>query len=300
MILVKSALINESALTSSTIGEPDGAEIVWSAYTSVIGDRRINTTTHRIYEAVIVSTQDPADGVNASPPTWVDVAPTNKWAMFDAVNNTLSNETTSLVVEIDTDTYIDSIAGFLISGVDSINVTVTDPFEGEVYNTDVAMVDDSGVVDLYTYYYSPFVNINKFALYDLPPYVNATITVTFTGATLSVGSLVVGNRINLGVATMGSSRQLLDYSRFEEDSFGTLTVTTGRKAKLVNYDVTIPIDRIDYTYDTIESITTIPSVWSATDDVNDPRLVLGYYRNHLETFDNPSVVFTTIQVQGVV
>ncbi len=300
MIVVKPTLIDDSSLTSSTIAEPDTGETVWAAYTSTIGDRRINITTHRIYEAVIASTDDPIVGVTKNPATWVDVAPTNKWAMFDAVNNTVSTEATSLVVEIDAANYIDSVAGFLISGVESINVTVNDPVDGEVYNVDVAMVDDSQVVDLYTYYYSPFININKFALYDLPPYFNATITVTFTGTDISVGNLQVGNRIELGTATMGSSRQLLDYSRFEEDTFGTLTVTPGRKAKLINYDVTIPIASSDYVYDTISSLTGIPSVWSATDDVNDPRLVFGYYRDHLETFTNPSVVFTTIQVQGII
>lgn len=302
MIVVKPVEVTDSILTSSTIPEPDTGETVWTPGTYTLGTRRISTTTHRIYEVVADpdTTDDPVVGVNANPPTWVDVAPTNKWAMFDTVNSTRSEETTQLIVEITAGQVVNSIAGFSIREVNDINITVTDPIDGIVYNTDVDMNDNSEVADWYYYFFSPIVKRSNFALLDLPAYPNATIKMTADGNDIKFGTLVVGNQFNLGAANYGTSVQLLDFSRKETDDFGNIVVTPRRNSKLVDFDVTIAKDRVNFVFNFISTITTIPAVWIGDDGSNDPTLVFGYYRDYQNNISSPTITDATIQVEGLV
>jgi len=302
--VVKPVEITDAKFTSSTIPEPDASvgEIEWSAASYNTGVRRIKSSTHRVYEVTAVpsTTDDPEVGVLADPPTWVNVAPTNKWALFDSVNSTQSLETTQLIVEITNGQTVNSVAGFSIEEATAINITVTDPMVGEVYNTDVDMVDNSAVADWYYYYFAPIVQVSQFALLDLPAYPDATIKMTVDGNDIKFGSFVLGNQIELGVANYGTSVQLLDFSRKEPDDFGNIVVTQGRTSKLVDFDVTIPKEKVNFVFSVLSSITTIPSVWVGDDGSNDPTLVFGYYRDYQNNISSPTITDATIQVEGLV
>jgi len=302
--VVKPITIDDSIIDSSTIPEPDASvgEVTWTAGTRLLGERFISIVTHRVYEVVAdpSTTDDPVVGVNANPPTWVNVAPTNKFAMFDNINSTQSEETTQLVIVITAGEITNSVAGFNIQGANAINVTMDDPVAGEVYNRDVDMNDNSEVSDWYYYFFSPIVDVQQFALLDLPAFPDATITITVDGGAIKFGSLILGNQIELGIANFGTSVQLLDFSRKETDSFGNVVVTQGRTSKLVDFDVTIPKDKVNFVFNTLSSITTIPSVWIGDDGTNDPTLVFGYYRDYQNNIDTPTITSATIQVEGLV
>jgi len=302
VILIKPISIENGALTGSTVPEPDAGETVWTAGTYNKGDRRISTVTHRVYEVVADPTthEDPVNGVDSNPPTWVDVGPTNRWAMFDTVNSTQTSESTQLIVELDTGLLVNSIAGFSIEGATSINVTMDDPTEGEVYNNDLEMIDNSEVTDFYYYYFSPIVQISSFALLDLPAYSNATLTLTVNGNNILFGNLVLGNQVPLGIANYGTSVQLLDFSRKETDIFGNTVVTKGRTSKRVTYDVTIQKSKVNYVFDTIASVTTTPAVWIGDDASNDPTLVFGYYKDFQNNISSPTITDATITIEGLV
>ena len=92
MKLLRPVTITDAMLTSSTVPENDHP--AWSAGTAyVTGNRVILPSTHRRYEALAAST-----GVNpATDPTkWLDLGPTNRWAMFDARVGTVSTRAASL------------------------------------------------------------------------------------------------------------------------------------------------------------------------------------------------------------
>lgn len=302
MRVIRPVDITDAILTSSTIPEPDTGEIVWTPGTRLLGERFISTVTHRIYEVVAdpSTTDDPVDGVNANPPTWVNAAPTNRFAMFDNVNSTQSNETTSLVVEIDTGIVTNSVAGFAIDGASTINVTMTDPVDGIVFTRDISMVDNSEVGGWYDYFFAPIINITKFVILDMPPFPNATIKVTVTGATIDFGSLIVGSQITLGISNFGTSIGLVDFSRTETDSFGNRIVDPGRTSDLVDFDVTVPKNRVGYVRDQIKKLTGIPSVWVGTDEFDDATLVFGYYRDLQINISTPSITDMTVVIEGLV
>lgn len=306
MRVVKPDVINDTILASSTITEPDAGfgEILWSAGTYNLGDQRIKTTTHRVYEVVVASTtDDPEVGVLLDPPSWVNVAPTNKFAMFDNVNSTDSESTggTDIIVEIETGVITNSVAGFAITGASSINVTMTDPTDGVVYDNDVPMINNNDVDSWWSYFFSPIINITEFVLLDLPVYPLATIKITISGSgDIEVGNIVVGNQLVLGISNYGTSVQLLDFSRKEKDDFGNVVVTEGRNSKLVNYDVTIQKTKVGYVFNQLSQLTTIPSVWVGTEQSDDATLVFGYYRDFQNNISSPTLTDATITIEGLV
>ena len=299
MIVVVPTLINDARLTSSTIPEPDTGEEVWAPYTSAIGDERISTVTHIVYRAAFVSTDDPVDGVNANPPTWVNVRPTNKHAMFDGTNSTKSEEDTQLIVELTPGFVNNSISGFAIEAVNLINVIVTDPVAGEVYNEDVDMSDNSKIVDWYAYFNEPIVKRTEFILLDLPAYTSATIKLTADGGDIRFGNLIIGSQLDLGITNVGSNLNLVDYSRYEVDDFGNTVITPGRTSKLVEFDLTIQEGDSSRIFNTVDSLTGIPSVWVGTTDVADATLVFGYYRDFKINLSH-IIQSATLTIQGLV
>lgn len=301
MRVIKPIEITDLILTSSTIAEPDTGETVWTPGTRLLGERFISTVEHRVYEVVAdpSTTDDPVDGVDATPATWVNVAPTNRFAMFDSINSTQSSETTQLIIEIDAGVVTNSVAGFSIDEANDINITVTDPTEGVVFDFDIDMNDNSEIIDWYQYYFSPIVRVREFALLDLPAFPNATVKMTVDGNDIKFGNFVIGNVLDLGTANFGTSLQLLDFSKKETDIFGNVVVVEGRNSKLVDYDVTILRTKVGFVFNTLASLTTIPSVYLGGTGINDPTLVFGYYRDSQINISSPIIVDATITIEGL-
>lgn len=306
MRVIKPLNLTGSALTSSTIPEPDtaGGEVVWTAGTYVTGTRRILTSTHLVYEVVATpSTTDAPDvGAAKAVPTWIVIGYTNKYRMFDGVVGTVSTETASpLTVEITPGDVLTSIAAFNMSGVSSVDITMTDQVEGIVYTKSVNLQDNSAVVDWYQYFFAPIITRSEFVVMDLPTYSQAVTEVSFGGSsTVSVGTMVAGAQLTLGVACYGTSIQLLDFSRKERDEFGNFIIVPRRTAKLVDFDVKVDKGRVGYVMRNISALTTTPCVWVGTDEFDDDTIVYGYYRNYINTIDGPVICSATLQIEGLI
>lgn len=289
-----------SAMLTSSVSEPAPSETEWVAGTYNTGVRRINTTTNREYEVVASpsTTDDPLVGIVASPATWVDVGPTLKWAMFDTANSTKSVGD-DLTVSLVTGFTVSALAAIGIVNSSTVNVTVNSASEGEVYNVNIDMDDNAGVDDFYDYFFAPIVTRDRFILNDLPFYSDATITVTFTGTEVGVGSLLVGREVTLGITNYGSQLQSLNFGTVIEDDFGNVEFKKGNKARLIDFDVTISTSRVNYVFSQLQELTDTPTVWYATGIVNDPTLVFGYHRDSRINIAAPSISECTIQVRGL-
>ena len=96
---LKPVTITTAMLISSTRAETDHS--AWASGTTyAAADRCISTTTHRIYASVQGS------NTNHNPTTddgtwWIDVGPTNRWAMFDQTVGSITSQATPLTVVLD-------------------------------------------------------------------------------------------------------------------------------------------------------------------------------------------------------
>jgi hypothetical protein len=278
------------AMIASSIAEPDTGETVWTAYTSTIGDERILTTTHRKYRAAIASTDSPDVGVLASPKTWVDIGPTNRWAMLDNRNSTQSIAAGGVNIEYTPGRVTPAVAGFNITGSSSIDITVTLPSEGVIYTRSVPMVDNSDVYDYFTWSWEPLKTRTEFIVTDLPFYSATTIEVDFAGSDdVGVGSVVFGSVTRLGDINYGTSYKLL--AGGVEDDSATM--------KLIDYKFTIWINQGGFIYRTLERLLGKPAVYFANENVDNGAMVLGFYVDSNISIDTPSFCPVSLSVKGV-
>ena len=303
MIVVEPFNIIGGLLTSSNIPEPDSSvgEVVWSAYTSTVGDERIVLATHLVYRAAAATTDDPVTGAAKPVPTWVPIGYTNRYRMFDQVNSSQSAKASPLTVEITSTKGFNSAAIFNASGVTSVRYQVHTAAGTLAYDKTVEAIDNSSVIDYWEYFNEPIVQRFKFFVNDLPRSIGAKLTVTVTGdASVSVGTLVIGNSLTLGVAVYGTNFDYINLTRVDENDFGDLVLTPRRKYKLINYDVRTDRSRLDFIVNQLSGLVDKPCVWAGTVDTDDPTVVYGYYIKWQQNIDSPVKCTATLQIRELV
>lgn len=300
MKIIQPVTVTDSVLVSSNVAENDYAE--WASGTTYAdGDKVIVLSTHRIYESLVGSNlgNDPTtdDGTN-----WLDIGATNRWRAFDNTITDQVTNTTSITYEFDPQSLTNSIAFFNLVATD-IDVTVTDPTDGVVYDVNISLVDNGAVEDWWGYFFEPIIRKTEIILFDLPNYINATVDVsinTGTGDDAKVGQIVFGAQKTLGLTTYGTTVGIQDYSTKDTDAFGNVIITERRFAQTVDYDVKLATSTVRDVQKTLANYRATPLVYSGTDDGTYGDLVYGYYRSFGINISTPSFSDATIEVEGLV
>lgn len=260
----------------------------------------VYTYQNKNYEALADNSDRPDQGAVADPPTWLNLGAVNRLRMFDGKLDTLTTGGETLVVDITPGQMTNGIALFNVSA-QTVQITMTDPVEGEVYDSgEIQMLDNSSIKDWYSFFFEPYLRKADVARLDLPPYPDATITVTISapGESVSVGQLVLGQIRRIGKAQYGTSVGITDFSRKEQDQFGNFIITPRRFSKRAEYDIKIDTNAVAGAQRTLASFRTTPLVWVGA-ETQEETIVYGYYRDFdiiLETF---SISDATITVEGL-
>ena len=264
--------ITDSVLIDSSLPETDHA--AWSSATTyAAGARVILTSTHRIYESV------QAGNTNHDPATddgtwWIDIGPTNRWAMFDQSVGTVSTGTNPVSVSLDPGQGINSLA---LLGLVASTVRVQVEVDAElIYDRLYNMADRRITMGWWEYFFEPLDPQTDLIVDDLPPIGEITITINGTAcATLAIGRL-----FDLGETLAAPTVGIIDYSRKETDIFGVTDVLERSYAKRIEADVLCDSNRIDGITRQLADIRATPVVWVA--DANRQSSVLtayGFYRS---------------------
>ena len=222
MKLIRPTTLTDAMLTSSTAPENDHP--VWASGTAyAVGARVILTATHRRYEALVAST-----GVNpASDPTkWLDLGPTNRWAMFDDRVGTATTRAGSLQVVL-TPGATDGVA---LIDTDAESATVSLTVSGtQLYSkTQSFNVGGTAIDNWFSWFFEPVGRKSSLLFLDVPVYEAGIITVTMTrdnpADLVSCGALLFGRQFTIGETEHGADIGIIDYSRKETDQFGVTSV----------------------------------------------------------------------------
>lgn len=305
MKFIRPTAITDAMLTSSTVAEDD--ELEWDAGLSYsAGNRVMRTTTHRIYERQGASGVDATPPENASEELWIDVGPTNRWAMFDSVIGTVTTAADSITVVLEPGR-INSLA---LLNLNAAEVTVTLEANAEtVYSASFDLTDNSSVGNWYDYFYEPtyqqdsltITDLLDAALLDIPAYGEGVLTVTISrpGGTVSVGMLVVGLVTNIGHTQHGATVAIRDYSRINRDNFGLVTFVRRDYSKVVSGSVVIDADRVDAVTRELSRYRATPVVWLGSDSYGS-LVVYGFAADWRCEIANPSASVLTIDIEGLV
>lgn len=296
MEVVKTETIADANLVSSNVPV---TETLWTAGTYVTGTQRYEG--HLLYEVIATpsTTDQPSVGVAASPPTWKSVGAINRWRMFDQKANYQTVVATPLIAEITVPVAATAASVLNVDGKE-LQITVTDSVEGIVYDRTVQLLDNSGVIDWWTYYFLPYTQKTDVILTDLPSYPGATIKLQVRVGTgnVKVGEFTVGNLRYLGETNFGSSAGILDFSKKTVDDQGNYLIEQRSFSKRGRFDVQIDTTSIDYIHSLLTSLRSSPAVWVGSGNFSS-TIIFGFYRDFDINIQNPVASQLTISIEGL-
>lgn len=195
------------------------------------GDRVIMTTGyHRIYESKkdVNQGHTPPENLQGDDPWWKDIGATNAWKLFDGKSRAATVQSSPLTASVTPGRLFNSMA-ILNMDATEVNVTVTHPVEGIVYQHDIDMVDNSGILSYYDWFFTEPVRKTNVVLLDLPAYSDATVSIEVTNATgdVRIGEWILGAQSDIGMLLNGYSVGLIDYSTKKvEDGIASIVERT--------------------------------------------------------------------------
>lgn len=298
MRVIKPVTITDSSFISSTVAEPAAGETAWNAATAyALGARVIRTQTHRVYERLVAGTTATAPELDAT--NWVDVGPTARWAMFDAILGTATAGASPLTVTIAPGS-VNAIALLGLVGTQA-TITVTDGPGGPTVYSRTVSLDGTQIVDWYSYYYEPYVQVEELVLIDLVPLSTARVTISITGSgTVKCGYVCVGTAYSLGDAEYGASLGIIDYSRKDTDEFGTTTFVRRDFSKRLSARLLLENTQLARVSRILTDLRATPAVWIGADDaVYAPATVFGFFRDFSIEIAYPTQSYCSLEIEGL-
>ena len=298
MRVIKSVVTTDAILTSSNIPEDEyPAWVSGTSYTAL--DKVIYE--HKIYERIVT-------GAGTTPPdldqvNWLDSGYTNRYRMFDNIISSVSSRTGGIEFTLTPNQVINGIA-LLNVNASTVRVVMNDPIEGVVYDRTKELRSSSNVIDYYSYFFAPLINLGDLdtAIFlDLPNKPTATITVyVSSGAGLvEVGEVVYGVQSIVGRTNYGTAIGITSYSRKDTDEFGKVTVVKRKNSKYADYDIDIDNTNLAFVQRLFQDIDSVPCVFIGNPEMEE-LIVYGFYKDFKATISFPTVSKCTLRVEGLV
>lgn len=256
--LLQPITVDDAQLFAASVPENDAA--AWASGTTYADGARV-IRAHRVWESLVGGNvgNDPTTTTGS----WLDTGPTNRWAMFDQALGTATTGTGSLSATLAPTAPIAAVA-FLDAAGATVRVQVMSG-STTVYDQSVA-VGGRAVV----------------TFTGLPQTANLKVIATLTGASgsapVSLGTLLAGAIVSLGITEASPSAGITDYSRKEVDDFGAVTIVQRAWSKRMTAQALIRTDAVDLVANRIAAVRARPSLWIG-DSGLDSLSVYGFFKD---------------------
>lgn len=263
-----------TAMLASSIGGGDYPE--WSpSGTYATGLRVTRDGSTRIFESAIGGNtgNDPLAST-----AWIDAGPVNRWAMFDQAIGSVTTATDQIGVILVPGVGIGALA-LLDLVASSVTVAVIS-FGTELYEQTRTASD-------------------TLVFLDLPLSAGAEIHVNITGAgTISVGTLIIGNPIDLGSTETSPTVGISDFSRRETDEFGITTVVERSWSKTMSLRTMIDTSAVDGMQRQVAAVRAKPSLWIGEDGF-DSLAIYGFFKDFSIDLALETKSYCTLTIEGL-
>jgi len=238
------------------------------------------------------------DLLRTTPAFWSEVSATNRWKAFDGKNGSQVSQATLITFNL-TPGVIDSIALLNLDAV-QIELTVTDPVEGEVFNETIDLLSTSGIIDAYTYFFNPIIQKTDHVEFDLPPYGSAAILIEirYTGGTAKVGEIVVGWSREIGTTLYSPSAGIVDYSQKSADDQGNYSIVEGVYSKRYSCTLRVKNAIFDEVFRLLALYRATPLVWVAVEEFT-TFIAFGKYNDFSQELVDTINSLCNLEIEGL-
>lgn len=297
MKIIRPVAVTDSVFGSSTVPESEPVWLVGTTYAlNDVARGNTTETAHKLFLSVqAANTGHPV----TDPLWWVEMGPSNRWAMFDGSNSTQTVQAEEIEVVLNTTTRVDSVALLNISAA-TARVQMAAAGDGVVFDQTFNLVSDSGIIDWYAYFFEPISRKTDLIVTGLPPYADAEITVTLSdpGSPVRVGTLVIGLGKEIGDTAMGASIGIQDYSRKEQNPFGDFILVERAYSKRATFTVWVPRGFTDELQRLLASYRAVPIVYVGSQEFGS-TVIFGFYRDFSVSIDYPTHSICSLEIVGL-
>ena len=293
-------LIKPITLTSSMITATTATETValWSSATTYSAGAQVRYG-NRIYQSLLAS------NTNQQPDTattyWKDIGPSNTTALIDGQVSNRTTASGSLSVTL---TPGAACTGIALLGLAGSSVTISVVDSGTTIYTQTISLIREDVADWSSWFFTAPQPLEQVALFDLPPYGTAQITITVTGpSTVSIGEVVLGSARSIGEDSLqaGASIGVIDYSTKTTDATGKTTFTPGAWSKRLSGTLMLSNSELSAAQNLLASLRSQPTVFvGAADSTLDALTVYGYVREFSITIPYPTRSLCRLEIEGLI
>lgn len=256
-----------------------------------------------IYESLQNSNLNHTPSTSAT--WWLSLGADNTVAAFDSKTNSSTTASQNLKFLV-----VGGLNGLSLLNVDAdiIKISVVDITTREIVTYREYGLSNSIVNNWYDYFFNDPVSttpVNQIAISDIN-YTNTSqyvFSIGLTGAsTVSVGSIIPGDIVDLGATQYGLQAGIVDYSRKEIDEFGNATIVQRPFSKRLSGTVYVENQRLNTVQRLLYSIRATPVVWIASDDVElaEVSIVYGFYKDFSTTISYPDVSMCNLEIEGLI
>lgn len=303
MMLINPTTMTDATLLSSSVAEDDFAE--WNAATNyTIGAKVIRLTTHRIYESIVggVDATPPENATGGETPKWLEIGPTNRWAMFDDVVGTVTTSSTSIVVVLQAGS-AGGIAALELIG-ETLVVSIKDQPGGSVVFEREVDLDGSQIDSVFDWFFAEREQRTDVVLTSLPtqfPDQEISITITPYSGVAAVGVCKIGLLHVIGSTQYNATVSLEDYSRKVRDEFGRYEIVERSWSKKTRQRVVTDPIGFNRIYRLLASVRAKPCVWLASDEQRyQPLVVYGFYRTFEIDVAYHALHYCSLEIEGLI
>ena len=264
------------------------------------------SANQRVYESRVLQTA--VNPLPVLPETqtnfWIDVGPTNKYAMFDLSANTQTVTASPMTVVIPPGQRINTVGLTGLVG-NSLTISATSVFGGGTVYNKVIDLNSREVADGYDYAFEPFSTDPTAVVFDVSPYsdIIVTITITSTSGNVKCGSCVLGTFIYLGDAERGAANDGLNFSTVTRDLYGSATLVPRRTLPKTTQKLRVPAARVNKVKAARVLLNAKPALWTGLDDSSnsyaDMLTVLGIYTQFVITASYPTHAEVTLSLEEI-
>lgn len=293
--IVKPQEVTDAMLVATDV--PESSFPVWNSGTTYALAARVHlVSTHKVYESAIAgnTNNDPA-----STAQWVEVGPTNRWAVFDRSNSTSTAKSTSFYYRLLPSAAFNSVGLLGLVGAQTLRVRITHPTLGLIFDRTVGLTGLPGQVGWWEWFFAPRTGPTLSVMTDLPGLPGSELRVDVTGATnLAAGVLLFGAAKDVGILVQQGARLgIQDYSRKETNEFGDLVLVQRAFAKRATFDVPIKAEFLDESISFLTSIRATPCLFIAPK--YESGVIYGFYKEFDVNIAYASVSECSLQVEGL-
>jgi hypothetical protein len=282
---------------------PENDYPVWSSGTTyAAGDRVILLSTHRIYESLLSGNTGNDPTLFSSPTFWIEVGPTNRWAVFDTSVSTSTVQANNITYTLEPGSAINLLAVLNVTNGTQVTVTMNSPSQSpsEVYSKTIDLGGLPLVPSWWAWFFGTKIQVTQAIFDDIPPYVDGIVTVEILGGSdLAVGVIMMGQQQLFGLGIKYGARVgIQDYSRKETNEFGDTVLVQRAFAKRANVDLFLNKFEVDSLQRELSRIRATPCLWILSNDYESTTL-FGFYKNFDILINYPEHADCELEIEGL-